>query len=1545
VAAYKTCTISVTFTPTKGGTRNGTLTVTDSAGNSPQTASLVGTGSASGVISISLSPPNPSIQAGTTQQFAATGTFPGGVFDITQATTWTSSKTAVATISNASGSQGLASAVAAGTTTIKATQGSVFGSTALAVTPALVSLSVSPVNPAIALGGAQQFTATGTYSDHSQKNLTNSVTWSSSSPATATVNSGGLASSVAVGTTTIAATLGNVAGSTTLTVNPAALFSIAVTPANGAVPLGVQQQFKAVGTYGDGSTQDLTTAVVWSSSASNIASISNLTGSQGLADSLAVGSITITATLGSISGSTGLAVTPATLVSLAVTPAVPSIASGLTQQFTATGTFTDNSTQNLTNSVTWSSSTTAVAIISNTTGSQGLATGESAGTTTITATSGSVSGGTTLTVAPAALISIALSPVGSSIPQGTTQPFTATGTFSDNSTQDLTASVTWASSTQAVATITTAGVATGVGAGTTNISATLGNISGTTNLTVTATALVSIAVNPASASIPLGSTQAFTAMGTFSDGSSQDVTGTAYWTSSNGGIATVSDAAGTQGLASGVSAGAATITATSGTIAGSGNLTVTAAVLQSITINPQNASIALGTAQPFTATGTYTDGTTQDLTTTVTWGSSQSSVAVISNVAGSQGVATSAGTGSTVITATLGTQSSQTTLTVSSATLVSIAVNPASATVAVGGTQQFTATGTFSDGSQQDVTAQSVWTSTNSGVASVAAGLATGLAAGSTNIQSTLTVTGSAVLTVLPTTPLPPTNVSASSGNMQVTVSWSASLGAGSYNVAHSTTSGGPYTTVGNFATTFFTATGLANNTTYFYVVSAVGTAGTSPYSVEVNATPEFVPGFGNIQHIVFIVKENRSFDNYFGQYPGADGASSATISTGQVIPLNPSNDRSIRDLDHSWGAAVQGTDYGRMDKFDLNPLCNVNGDYFCLSQLTQQDIPNYWTYANNFVLADRMFSSLRGPSFPNHLYTIAAQSGGAVGNPGPNPVNSSQASWGCDAAAGTVVAVVDANGNATKQYPCFDFQTLADNLQNAGISWKYYSPAPFTSGYIWNAVDAINHLRNSALWNTNVPLNTQFVIDAQNGQLPAVSWVVTDGWTSEHPTSGSCVGENWTVQQVNAMMQASQWNSTAVFIVWDDFGGFYDHVPPPSSDEYGLGLRVPLLIVSPYARQGYIAHTTYEFSSFLKFVEERFGLPALGTRDAAANDMLDSFNLSQPPVAPLILSPRTCPVASPTTLTFAEQQVGTASSTQEVKITNNVTVGMTMRNVSITGDFAIATNNCPSGAAVYRQADCTIEVAFVPTAAGQRSGVLTASDTDPTSPQVIALTGTGTYVTFSANTLNFGTAPVGTSPASQTVTMTNSAAVPLSIAGLSVSGDYSQTNSCGSSLPANSSCTLAVTFAPTASGTRYGLITVADSDGGSPNMVNLTGQGTQVSLSTTSVSFGSVPVGSSSSQATITFTNQGAGAINISGIALTGTPYTAPGIDTTYPGAATANFAETNNCGTLLAGGASCAIQVTFTPQLTGTSNASVAVSYSEGDSPQVISLTGTGK
>lgn len=421
------------------------------------------------------------------------------------------------------------------------------------------------------------------------------------------------------------------------------------------------------------------------------------------------------------------------------------------------------------------------------------------------------------------------------------------------------------------------------------------------------------------------------------------------------------------------------------------------------------------------------------------------------------------------------------------------------------------------------------------------------------------------------------------------------------------------------------------------------------------------------IKHVVFLVKENRTFDNYFGKFPGANGATSGKTSDGGTVPLRPMPDKVTPDISHAWAAALTAYNDGGMDRFDL--IAGAIGGSNNYVQASQADIPNYWTLAQSFVLSDNFYSSLHGPSFPNHLYTIAAQSGGVEDNPGgarpdaapapkvgpcghssmscplageaglePDdipPLPQRKGVWGCDADPKEKVAVLDQEGDVIEIYPCLDFPTLGDELTAAGVSWKMYAPAEGSydggfqgsGGYIWTIYNAIRHMRDSDEWKTHIVPTEQFAIDAKAGNLPAVSWISTPSPVSEHPPSSTCEGENWTVSLLQALASGPHWNDSAMFITWDDFGGFYDHVAPTQIDKFGLGFRVPLLVVSPFAKPGYIDHTRAEFSSVLKFIETNWDLPPLTDRDRDSPDMTQVFDFHQTPRALPALQQRTsCP-------------------------------------------------------------------------------------------------------------------------------------------------------------------------------------------------------------------------------------------------------------------------------------------------------------------------------
>jgi phospholipase C len=392
------------------------------------------------------------------------------------------------------------------------------------------------------------------------------------------------------------------------------------------------------------------------------------------------------------------------------------------------------------------------------------------------------------------------------------------------------------------------------------------------------------------------------------------------------------------------------------------------------------------------------------------------------------------------------------------------------------------------------------------------------------------------------------------------------------------------------------------------------------------------------IDHIVVIIQENRSFDNVFHDYPGADSADSGLIHTGQRVKLVPISFTVNWDVGHSFRDFVRAYDGGKMDQFDLQhvgPWPGIVGQKIILphpeyAYLPRDEVEPYWQMAKQYVLADRAFQSNLDQSFAAHLYLIAGQAGRSADIPTGRP-------WGCDAMAETwVLTITDTRGKGPLVYPCFTFRTLADELDAKTLTWRYYAPrlSPDTEwrkvlhlhglhrvpgdpdfGQMWSAFDAIAPVRYGYEWATNVVSpETRVLSDINNGYLANMTWVVPDMKNSDHSSSLSASGPDWVASIVNAIGRSKFWKSTAIVVVWDDSGGWYDHVPPPQLDYDGLGNRVPMIVISPYARRGYVSHTQYEFGSILKLAEERFGLPPLAASDRRANGLLDCFDFARPP-------------------------------------------------------------------------------------------------------------------------------------------------------------------------------------------------------------------------------------------------------------------------------------------------------------------------------------------
>jgi phospholipase C len=307
--------------------------------------------------------------------------------------------------------------------------------------------------------------------------------------------------------------------------------------------------------------------------------------------------------------------------------------------------------------------------------------------------------------------------------------------------------------------------------------------------------------------------------------------------------------------------------------------------------------------------------------------------------------------------------------------------------------------------------------------------------------------------------------------------------------------------------------------------------------------------------------------------------------------------------------------DGGKMDGFNLATRHGHPVGRRPYAYLERRLVAPYWAMARQYVLADRMFPTEFGASFTSHIDLIASTT-----NLRSNlaEVNwPSAAPWGCDAPAGTWTwtldpqRVVKPNG----PFPCFvAFRTLADTLDAAGVSWKYYQ----SDEELWSGFDAIRNVREGSDWTRSViEPETTVLSDAAGGALASVSWVIPNATDSDHPGSHSDTGPSWVAAVVNAIGSSAYWNSTAIVVLWDDWGGWYDDASPPQLDFVGLGIRVPCIIISPYAKTHYITHRQYEFGSVVRFVEEVFGLPALGPQtlgytDSRANSLLGSFDFSQ---------------------------------------------------------------------------------------------------------------------------------------------------------------------------------------------------------------------------------------------------------------------------------------------------------------------------------------------
>jgi len=417
-------------------------------------------------------------------------------------------------------------------------------------------------------------------------------------------------------------------------------------------------------------------------------------------------------------------------------------------------------------------------------------------------------------------------------------------------------------------------------------------------------------------------------------------------------------------------------------------------------------------------------------------------------------------------------------------------------------------------------------------------------------------------------------------------------------------------------------------------------TPGNGPDAVAID-TPHDAPHDGPpdaavpipIKHVVIVVKENHTFDNYFGSFPGADGISEISTNHGTITPPH-APDSTSRDLCHDHPCALVDWAGGELNGWDSVDGASVNGDDLVYAQYQESDIPNYWQYARHFTLGDRFFAGMLGPSFPGHTFVLAAQDGWATSNPDSTGINPY---WGCDQASNVTLPVTNQTTCQEEQvFPCFDIPSVPDVLP-FGVDWRFYGSDYYVLPEIWSMFDAIRSVRYGPGWANIVNVST-FDADVDSGQLPAVTWLVDQDLADEHPQIGSvCVGENWTVGHINHLMNSPMWADTAIIFTMDDFGGWYDHVPPPrqygcdTTQPFGLGFRLPLIVISPYAKPGFIFHEEANQASIPRFIEKVFGSTQTlsdldpAAQDGVSNDLMNAFDFTQTPLPPLVLDQRIC--------------------------------------------------------------------------------------------------------------------------------------------------------------------------------------------------------------------------------------------------------------------------------------------------------------------------------
>ena len=715
------------------------------------------------ITSLTLTPTEAAVGIGATQSYSAIATLEGGASkDITAGSTWTVDNPSVAEVTAA----GQVLAKASGTTTVRASAGGKEGTAKLTVKAASVTaLSLSPASATLAVGETVKMTLSATYSDGSVADVTSAATWSSSAAAVAKVDAQGVVTASSPGGANISATFGALTTSRPITVvaKPKKLTSVTVSPDSESVVVGDSLKLSAQGVYDDGSKADLTTTVVWTTSANTIATVSNAPATAGTVSTIAAGLVTVTATYEGQTGEAKITVTDAKLTKLKITTASGTVPAGLTSQFKAIGTFSDGKELEVTKQAIWSAQPAGVVTVEN--GSNaGLVKGIKAGKATVTATLDGISDAVEVNVSSAILLTVLVTPKAPSVEVGGSTALKATGVYSDQSEEDVTASVAWTVADDKVATIDNSkgkqGTVNGVAPGTTDVTAALGTVSGKAKLTVKAPSLKQVIVGPASPIVKAGQTVQLWAVAEFSNGAQVNITQQAKWTLNNPAVASVTTSGPNIGLALAKAPGKVTVAASFGGKSGEVTVTVTSPELLSLQVTPAAWSVASGVPAQFQAVALFSDNSTQNVTWQANWSVDKPQLASIGNKGPgpggppNKGRVTTKQPGTIKVTAAFQGLKADATLTITSAKATELILFPGQHTCYPGQFRNFQATLLFSDGSSQQATQPATWGSSDNKVASSLngwgqKGIVQCLSAGTTKISATVGgYTASANLTV-----------------------------------------------------------------------------------------------------------------------------------------------------------------------------------------------------------------------------------------------------------------------------------------------------------------------------------------------------------------------------------------------------------------------------------------------------------------------------------------------------------------------------------------------------------------------------------------------------------------------------------------------------------------------------------------------------------------------------------------------------------------------------------------------------------------------------